>query len=138
MNNREYLEQTYNINRRIKDKKERIEHLKGLAMSIGATDYAKDRVQTSPNNEASFVKIIANIESLEEELKNDVIELLRLQSDISHAIDDVKDVNCSLVLSKRYLLMKKWEQIADDMGYSVVQIHRIHNKALEIFKIPQT
>ena len=41
------------------------------------------------------------------------------------------------MLSKRYLLMKTWEQIAEEMDYSVVQIHRIHKKALEIFKVPK-
>lgn len=137
MNNRDYLEQAYRLNEQIQDKRERIEHLKGLAMSIGATDYAKDKVQTSQNNEASFANIIANIAETEQEMNEDIMKLFNLQREISHAIDDVDDVDCRLVLSKRYLLMKEWEQIADEMGYGIRQIFRIHKKALEIFKIPK-
>jgi DNA-directed RNA polymerase specialized sigma subunit len=106
-------------------------------MSIGATDYSKDRVQTSQNNEASFANIIANLDETEQQLNDDVLKLCILQREISQAIDAVDDVDCSLVLSKRYLLMKDWEQIADEMGYGIRQIFRIHKKALNIFEVPE-
>ena len=134
---RQYLKKAHRLNEQIRDKRERIDHLKGLLMSIGATDYSKDRVQTSQNNEASFANIIANLDETEQQLNDDVLKLCILQREISQAIDAVDDVDCSLVLSKRYLLMKDWEQIADEMGYGIRQIFRIHKKALNIFEVPE-
>ena len=137
MQAKHYLRQAYRLNEKIKDKKERIESLKSLVDSIGAIDYSKDKVQTGQKSDATFVDQIAKIHELEEELNADLMQMCQLQLEISQAIDAVNDVNYSLVLSKRYLLMKTWDQIAEEMDYSVVQIHRIHKKALESFKIPK-
>ena len=35
------------------------------------------------------------------------------------------------IITRRYLICQTWEQIAEGMGYSLMQIFRIHNKALE-------
>ena len=134
---KEYLNQSYRLNEKIKDKQERLANLKELSTCIGAIDYSKDKVQTSPQSDASFANQVIQINQLEEELNQDLIMMCKLQREINQAIDAVDDVNCSLVLSKRYLLMKTWEQIAEEMDYSVVQIHRIHKKALEIFEVPK-
>lgn len=133
---KQYLKQAYKLNERIKDKEERIAYLKSSSISVGAIDYSKERVQTSPSGDAPFVHQIMIISELEEKLNKDLNELKRLQSEINKAVDEVKDVNCSLLLSKRYILMKTWEQIAEEMNYSVMQIHRIHKKALSLFKVP--
>ena len=137
MNSREYLKQAYKLNEKIKDKQERLLSMKELSTCIGAIDYAKDKVQSSPQGDAAFVKQIAKIIELEEELHEDLMQMCELQAEISKTIDMVDDVNCSLVLSKRYLLMKTWEQIAEEMNYSVSQVQRIHERALIIFKIPK-
>lgn len=137
MQSREYLKQAYKLNEKIKDKQERLLSMKELSDCIGATDYSKDKVQTSPKGDAPFVNQVTKIIELEEELQQDLLQMFQLKAEISKAIDAVEDVNCSLVLSKRYILMKTWEQIAEDMNYSVSQIQRIHERALEIFEVPQ-
>lgn len=132
-----YLKQAYKLNEKIKDKQERLLSMKELSDCIGATDYSKDKVQTSPKGDAPFVNQVMKINELEEELNQDILNLCELKIEISKAIDAVEDVNCSLVLSKKYILMKTWEQIAEDMNYSVSQVQRIHERALLIFKVPQ-
>ena len=134
---KQYLRQAYKLNEKIKDKQERLESLKILSTSIGAVDTSKDKVQTSPKGDAPFTNQVMKILELEEELNQDLMRMCQLQIEMNKAIDAVEDVNCSLVLSKRYLLMKTWEQIAEDMNYSVTQVHRIHKWALEIFKVPE-
>ena len=136
MTAKEYLNQAYKLNEQIKDKQERIMQLKTLTDSIGAIDYSKDRVQTSPQPYAPYVNQLANIDELEKELNDDLLRLCQLQVELNRAIDAVEDVDCKLILSKRYLLMKTWEQIADEMGYSLTQTHRIHAKGVEIFVVP--
>lgn len=137
MNARQYLKQAYRLNERIKDKEERIADLKEAAISVSAIDYSKDKIQNTTQGDALYVNQIAQIIELEKKLNDDLQKLKRLKVEISQAIDAVDDVNCSLVLSKRYILMKSWEQIAEEMTYSVSQILRIHEKALIIFKVPK-
>ena len=137
MNTKHYLRQGYKLNERIRDKQERLARFKELAVSIGAIDYSKDRVQGGSGSNAPFENQVVKIVDLEAEIEQDILELCKLQVEISNAIDDVEDVNCSLVLSKRYLLMKTWENIAEEMNYSVMQIHRLHAKGLELIKIPK-
>ena len=136
VNAKQYLRQAYKLNERIKDKEDRIADLRLSASSVGSIDYSKEKVQSSPSGDAPFVKQTIMIIELEKKLQQDVNKLKRLKVEINQAIDEVEDINCSLLLSKRYIFMRTWEQIAEEMNYSVMQIHRIHKKALSIFKIP--
>lgn len=130
--------QAYRLNERIKDKEDRLNDLKSMYTSTGAIDYSKDRVQTSTSPDAGFTKQVNKIADLEEELRKDIDRLKMLKIKLNHAIEEVPDVDCSLVLSKRYILMKTWELIAEEMGYSVTQTHRIHNRGIELFVIPES
>lgn len=136
MTAKQYLKQAYRLNEKIKDKQERIDSLRLMSTSTGAIDYSKDRVQTSPSQDAPFAKQVIQIIQFEEELEADKNKMKELFAEISRAIDQMQHANHILVLSKRYLLMKTWEQIADEMNYSVMQIHRIHKEALENFVVP--
>lgn len=131
MTAKQYLRQIYKLNEKIKDKQERINYLKSMSTSIGAIDYSKDKIQTSPSADAAFTNQIMQIIKVEKELEKDKNRMKELFVEISRTIDQVENVNEMLVLSKRYLLMKSWEQIAEEMNYSVRQIHRIHSEALK-------
>ncbi|MCZ9313172.1 MAG: sigma factor-like helix-turn-helix DNA-binding protein [Methanocorpusculum sp.] len=137
MTAKQYLKQAYRLNERIKDKQERIDSLRLMSTSTGAIDYSKDRVQTSPSGDAPFTKQVMQIIQFEEELEADKNRMKTVFLEISRAIDQMENANHILVLSKRYLLMKTWEQIANEMNYSVMQIHRIHKDALENFVVPE-
>ena len=134
----EYLSQAYKVDEQIKDKRERIAYLEELMKSLLAIDYSKDKIQTSQQADAPFVNQIAKIDELKKEINQDLIRLCDLQFEISHAIDAVEDVTCRLFLSKKYLLMKTMDKIAVEMGYSTSHMYKIQEKALEIFKIPET
>lgn len=138
MTAKQYLKQAYKLNYIIKDKEERIADLKELSTSTGAIDYAKDRVQSSPSADAPYTKQVMQIVELEQELEADVQRLRELKVEINKAIEAVEDVDQSLVLSKRYVLMHTWEQIAKELNYSERQIHRIHSDALENFVVPES
>lgn len=133
-----YLKQAYRLNDKIKDIEERLSDLRALLFGINSLDYSKIRVQGGNNQDAPFTDKVIKAIDYEIELKDKKARLELLKVEISQAIDAVEDVNCSLVLSKKYVLMKTWEQIAEDMNYSVSQVQRIHKKALEIFVIPKT
>lgn len=140
MNSKQYLRQGYKLNMRIEDKKERLASFKALAVNIGAVEYSKDRVQGGNSTNAPYENQVMKIVDLEAEIIADIKKLCELQVEISNAVKAVeeKDVDCYLVLSKRYLLMKSWGQIADEMGYSKEHIHRFHRKALRLIEIPES
>lgn len=137
MHAEQYLNQAYKLNERIEDKKKRLADMQALAYSTSGIDYSKDRVQGGALPEAPFTNAIINAVDYEAALKRELMRLEQLKVEIGQAIDAVEDVNCSLVLSKKYVLMETWEKIAEEMKYSVSQVQRIHKKALKIFKVPE-
>lgn len=131
MTEKQYLKQVYKLNEKIKDKQERINSLRLMSESIGAIDYSKDKIKLSPTNDAAFTNQIMQIVKFEEELEQDKKRMKDLFIEISRTIDKLDNVNEMLVLSKRYLLMKSWEEIAEEMNYSLSQIFRMHKEALK-------
>lgn len=131
MTEKQYLKQVYKLNEKIKDKQERINSLRLMSESIGVIDYSKDKIKLSPTNDAAFTNQIMQIIKFEEELEQDKKRMKDLFIEISRTIDKLDNVNEMLVLSKRYLLMKSWEEIAEEMNYSLSQIFRMHKEALK-------
>ncbi|MCL2045744.1 MAG: hypothetical protein FWG88_05105 [Oscillospiraceae bacterium] len=66
------------------------------------------------------------------ELDARIAELDSILVEIARAIYAVEDGTLRLLLINRYILFKKWEQVAIDMGYSYTNVtFRLHPKALE-------
>lgn len=57
-------------------------------------------------------------------------ELLQKRSEVVETILSVSDDKQSQLLYLRYARGMKWEDIADEMGYYLRHIHRIHGHAL--------
>lgn len=55
--------------------------------------------------------------------------------EITKQIELLQDEDEKDVLFYRYIKCLKWEIVAEKMGYSVMQIHRIHGRALNHFKV---
>lgn len=62
-------------------------------------------------------------------------DCLKRKLEIESRIADMPDGIESDILHKRYLEFKPWEQICVDVGYSWMQTHRHHSKALASFKM---
>lgn len=75
---------------------------------------------------------MAKIVDTENIIQSDMELLMVALGEIHRLIAVVDDPVLKLVLHKRYLCYQKWEQIAADLNYSWKQIHRLHNKALNI------
>lgn len=58
-----------------------------------------------------------------------------LYLDIYKKIEKMEDETERRVLRLKYLEGYSWEQVAEEIGYSVRQIHNIHKKSLENLKI---
>lgn len=77
----------------------------------------------------------ARWDELMDELRQQGEECIRIRREIVQRLENVGDETEILLLKYRYIMGLKWEDIAVKMDYSWRHTHRIHEKALEDFKI---
>jgi len=63
-----------------------------------------------------------------------VQEYIHALEEVKLVIDAVPKADCRLLLIKRYLQNKTWEQIAEDMNFSLTHIYRLRKKSLELLE----
>ena len=118
------------ISQRIQEKAD----LRARLSSIGSFDYAKDRVQTSVSNDASYVRQIEKIIDLENEIDSLINEYTDLKHRIIGQLHDLNSIDQIRVLYKRYVLGENFEQIAVDLNFSIRNVYKIHGCGLQEFQ----
>ena len=124
MTAKEYLGQARFLDMRINSKIQQVASLNELATKCTAT--------ISARMADAVVKII----DLQEEINRDIDKLVELKREIMEVIRAVPNAEYQTVLEKRYLCFSAWEQIAEDMNYSIQHIHRMHSAALNEITVP--
>lgn len=131
MTAKQYLKQTYMLDKLIKSNCEELNQLKELSTSISGIDYSKDKVSSgNVAGDAGFTNILCKIVDLEAKIQNQVDELIMLKEEIREKIDKIQSTNEKLLLRLKYINFYTWEQICDEMELSIRTIHRIHSAAL--------
>ena len=94
----------------------------------GAVDTSAERVQTTPANgsEGKFLTYAAYGTEIEERIR----ELNGYRQRMLESISKVESTTYRSLLIAYYINCKTWEQVAEDMNYSLRTIHRLHGKAL--------
>lgn len=77
----------------------------------------------------------AQLDELLTELKDQMEQRISIRRKITREIEQMQNETEKTVLRLRYIHWLRWEQIAERMGYSWKQIHRIHGMALANFKM---
>lgn len=72
----------------------------------------------------------------EDRLWSENEELACEMAEVEKVLGRISDGNCRQVLWERYILGKKWVEIAEEMCYSEQHIHRLHKKALGLIVVP--
>ncbi len=129
MKAKDYLNRAYKLNHRINSKLAQIADLNELATKATATISAEPVGGTPDSHRAQDV--IGKIVDLESEINRDIDALLDIKREVADTIRLVSDIDCQLVLEKRYLSYCTWEEIAGDLNCSVRWTHIIHGRALE-------
>ena len=132
---KEYLAQAYRIDKRINSKLEQIVSLRELATK--ATSTLSDTPPSGSRNIHSMVGIIVKMMELENEINADIDVLVDLKKEIMSIIKKINNPEQQTLLELRYLCFKTWEQIAVDMGYSIQNAYKVHDRALENIVIPK-
>ena len=135
MTTKQYLEQVYRLNQFIQSSQQELADLRLMSECISGIDYSKEKVQTSPSNDAGFTKIVEKIIELENVINKDIEKMLSLKLKIRTSIDAVQDNDERLLLKYRYLNFMKWEEICVKMQISIRTAHRIHATAISNIKI---
>ena len=105
-----------------------IEEIKNI-LGISGISYDAVKIKSSPAEETTSGKIIilAEIKQQAEEIRTTAIEMVET---VNKVIEQVGDDRYRILLSLRYIKCLGWEQIADEMGYGVRHIHKLHSGAL--------
>ena len=134
MTAKEYLQQLQRLDIMINYKVKELDTLRLQIQSIGSIDYSKERVQTSPSGDASFVKLIGRITDLEAEINAEIDKYVDKKHQIINQIHSLQNVNYISILFKRYVEFKKFESIAIEMDFTYDHIRHLHGCALQDFQ----
>lgn len=136
MTKKQYLRQGYKIRQEIKIQNDILIELENNLDNVKSFDYSKDKLQGGPvQDDTVMVEKINRIIEVQEIIKKRDFELKTFQANLYIEINRLSNTNEKILLQARYILNETWEQIAERLGYSVRQVHRVHSSALENFKI---
>lgn len=105
----------------------RVSNLSGMPRG-GGYDWT-DGVEAAMQTDAAIKDAVAAI-------RQEVMQLCRIKREVCEAIDAVEDMRYRSVLELRYRNYMTWEAIADDLGYDVRNVYKLHGKALLALKVP--
>jgi len=133
MSNKEYLNQLHLLNERINSDIAEIQKLRMLCESIPTTDFSKERVSGGVQGN-KIADMIAKAVDLETEIRSEIDSYIDLEREIRDVINAQENMTERLLLRLRYIEFNTWEQIAEKMNYSTMQVWRIHGAALKNLK----
>ena len=116
----------------INAKLEEISYWRSLASKAEVVFSAANTGSNPRKNRSRLEECVCKIADIEETLQEDMLHFIGLKETAMRIIDKVDVPEYKSLLMHRYVCGKKWEQVADSMGYSYVHIvHRLHPKALK-------
>ena len=133
----EYLKQGLGLDRQINYHVAKMVELRLSVNSIPSLRLQADKVQTSPSGEAPYVNAMMRVEELKEQINREMALYLKLKSQITEVIHQVKNNELQLVLMYKYLEGKTMKQIADLMNANRSTLYRWHERAIEQIILPE-
>lgn len=131
MKAKEYLEQIARsdaiINNLINDK----EIIRDTMCSM-SSNTQKERVQCSREDD-KLSTLYAKLEAKEEEVVEKIDKLVDFKLKVSKEINQLQDRQHIRVLYEKYILMKDWKEIADELDCTLRHAQRVHGNALIAF-----
>ena len=135
MTNKEYLRQAYRLDQKINSDIAEVARLREMASSISAPVLG-DKVQTSRNADAPFVRSVEKILLLEEAINREIDTLVDLKSQMREVIAAVPNTDERMVLRYRYIHNLTWEQIGEKLSADKSTVRRWHGSALAHVVLP--
>ena len=132
-----YLSQGRMLNQRINYQLKKLGELKNAACSLPAVTIRKDKVQSSTDGDAPFVRALIRVEEMEERINREIDMLADLKEEIMGVIGQVNSEELQMVLIYRYLEGMTWEEIGNLFHAGRSTVKRWHRKAIEQIVLPE-
>lgn len=102
----------------------------------GAVNYSRERVQSSSENTtersfADYSDYSVELERRIQELEKHRLDMLRVINAIPDTADSGNGSVYRTLLIEYYINCKTWEEVAENMNYSIRALFRLHTKGLE-------
>ncbi len=136
MTAKEYLSQAKQLNDAVNKLLNDRDYWRDLSKKVSGSNF-EEHFNSNRTSEAPFVRCLERIDEIERDIDRKVSALVDLRTEINKAIDTLADFREQLVLRCRYLDGCSWEKAARVMAVSIRTAHRIHEKALKHFSIPE-
>lgn len=91
-----------------------------------------DKVQTSGAKD-TLGETIVKIMSLEDDIYARIDELVDMKQEAFTMINRIPDLDQQNILIGRYIQLKKWEDIALELNFSIQWVYELHGKGLLAF-----
>lgn len=131
MTAKEYLSQAYKMDRRIRIIEAKAEKLRAAleysppSLSGTGGHSSSDRMPDTLSKILEYTQKAAELRA----------EYVKTYIEIDKAIRSVQSPTQREVLERRYLLYQKWQQIADEMSYSIQNVYILHGKGLQKIRL---
>lgn len=110
--------------------KDKVNAYKQLLTSGKTARYESDG-STHEQNGNPIERAYCCLADYETELSNAVAEMVRCRKTAEKLISSVEDRTQREVLTRRYIIGQRWEDIAFVMNYNIRHIYKIHGAALQ-------
>ncbi len=132
MTNKEYMSRAYQIDKRIKSRKNRLAYLR---TKVGTTKQElSDMPKGSPSLSSQIEELTIRIVDLEASIEQDDKELATARAEILSTIQSIKNENLTTILQMRYLDYMKWEDIMAALDFCRSYLYELHGRALKEIK----
>ena len=137
MNVKEYLKQGRLLDQKINFNLRRLQEMKSGLCSISSPQFKADKVQTSPDGDAPFVKALLRVEEMQEQINQEIDLLVDLRQQIDDVIHSLASENQQMLLLYRYIEDRTWEDIGNLLGVDKSTVKRWHLDALAKLRLPE-
>ena len=110
--------------------KDKVNAYKQLLTSGKTARYESDG-STHEQNGNPIERAYCCLADYETELNNAVAEMVRCRKTAERIINSVEDRTQREVLTRRYIIGQRWEDIAECMSYNLRHVYKIHGAALQ-------
>ena len=135
MTAKEYLSQARYLDLRINNKIRQVAMLHELATKCTST--ISDMPRNPSPRQSGMADTINKIIDLESEINRNIDHLVDLKREMTAVIRSVEDSQCQMVLEMRYICLRTWEQIAQDLNCGINNVFKLHKKALKLVAVPE-
>ena len=101
-------------------------------MATRVTSTINDMPGAPLKNNDRFQDTMVSLVDYERKINSRIDELVNLKQEINDVIGKLPRLEHRIVLTKRYLQRKRWEQIAVEMKYEERQVRRFKTEALNL------